>query len=118
MPNFYQFKGATTLRKYIFQRIFWSNFKYELQSFIIKNIVSNHNIERFKHLFNYTTSPCRVRKETFQPMAILLIFIHPTWMKIVGQIWNNFATNVVLNNLHLQLGDKESITTIQLPSYG
>ncbi len=64
------------------------------------------------------TAMCRVKKETFQPMASLLIFIHLTWMKIVGQIWNYFATNVVLNNLHLQLGDKESITTTQLPSYG
>jgi hypothetical protein len=35
---------------------------------------------------------CRMRKETFQTMASLSIFIHPTWIKIVGQIWNYFAT--------------------------
>jgi hypothetical protein len=40
---------------------------------------------------------CRMRKETLRPMASLTIFIHPTWMKIVGQIWNYFATNVVVN---------------------
>jgi hypothetical protein len=42
-----------------------------------------------------------MKKETLRPMASLMIFIHPTWMKIVGQIWNYFATNVVLNILHL-----------------
>ncbi len=44
------------------------------------------------------TAMCRMRKKTLQPMPSLPIFIHPTWMKIVGQIWNYFATNVVVNN--------------------
>jgi hypothetical protein len=59
-----------------------------------------------------------MKKETLWPIVSLHIYIHPTWMKIVGQIWNYFATNVIVNNLHLQLGDKEYITMKQLPSYG
>ncbi len=64
------------------------------------------------------TAMCKVKKETFQPMASLSIFMYLTCMKIVGQIWNYFAINVVLNNLHLQLGDKEFNIIKQLPSYG
>jgi len=55
VANFYQFKGATTLRNIIFERIYFQIKNIFCQSFTIK--YSNHNIERFKQVSNYNT--CR-----------------------------------------------------------
>jgi hypothetical protein len=55
MVNFYQFKGATTLQKNFFERIYFFKFKIHNVKFLQQNIVSNHNIEGFKQVPNYIT---------------------------------------------------------------
>jgi hypothetical protein len=55
MVNFYQFKGATTLQKNFFERMFFFKFKIHIVKFLQQNIGSNHNIEGFKQVPNYIT---------------------------------------------------------------
>jgi hypothetical protein len=48
-----QFKGATTLKKIFFERMF-CQIKNIYCQLLTLNMVSNHNIEGFKQFSNYT----------------------------------------------------------------